>query len=285
MNLVEFAKQKREAAANKSNKNANLFWKPTIGKHVIRIVPYKFNADNPFTELKFHYGIGGKTYISPESFNRPDPISEFATKLKDKGVKQYGRDFYKMPEYQECKKFQPKARVFVPIIVRGQESEGVKFYGMAPTTYDKILSIIADTDYAAADGSTDSIVNLKSGRDLVLTYSQAAGKTYQDTEIMPKPNPSPAVDPTNKELIALLGKQVDIVTLYEEKSYEELKGIMSAWLNPEGDEAEPTSSAPAEITEVVPATTKQAAPKASSPTAAPSSTKDIEAAFDNLFGE
>ena len=40
------------------------FWKPAPGKTQIRIVPYKFNKDNPFVELFFHYGLGNnKTYM------------------------------------------------------------------------------------------------------------------------------------------------------------------------------------------------------------------------------
>ena len=30
------------------------FWKPEPGKTQVRIVPYKFNKDNPFQELFFH---------------------------------------------------------------------------------------------------------------------------------------------------------------------------------------------------------------------------------------
>ena len=32
------------------------FWRPTVGKQQIRIVPSAYNADNPFTELKFYSG-------------------------------------------------------------------------------------------------------------------------------------------------------------------------------------------------------------------------------------
>ena len=46
------------------------------GKTQVRIVPYKFNKDNPFIELYFHYNINNKTYLSPQSFGRTDPIVE-----------------------------------------------------------------------------------------------------------------------------------------------------------------------------------------------------------------
>jgi hypothetical protein len=56
-------------------------WKPSPGKQVVRIVPYKFDKEMPFIELYFHYGIMGKSILSPTSFGKPDPIKEFADKL------------------------------------------------------------------------------------------------------------------------------------------------------------------------------------------------------------
>ena len=52
---------------NTGNSKSNL-WKPTPGKHQVRIVPYLFNKENPFIELYFHYNINNKTYLSPSSF-------------------------------------------------------------------------------------------------------------------------------------------------------------------------------------------------------------------------
>ena len=96
------------------------FWKPEPGKQLIRIVPYKHNKDNPFIELFFHYNLGNKTYLSPVSFGRPDPVNEFADKLKSTGNKD---------EWIQGKRLEPKMRTFAPVIVRGKESEGVKFWG------------------------------------------------------------------------------------------------------------------------------------------------------------
>ena len=42
---------------------STIFWRPTIGKQQIRIVPSAFNSKNPFTELKFYYGITNKVLI------------------------------------------------------------------------------------------------------------------------------------------------------------------------------------------------------------------------------
>jgi len=66
---------------------SNNFWKPEPGTQIVRVVPYKYNKDNPFIELYFHYNLGNKTYMSPVSFGRPDPVQEFADKLKSTGDK------------------------------------------------------------------------------------------------------------------------------------------------------------------------------------------------------
>ena len=66
---------------NKGNggSDRSLFWKPSIGKQVVSIVPNKFNKSNPFTEVYFHYGIGERVMISPINYGEKDPIVEFAS--------------------------------------------------------------------------------------------------------------------------------------------------------------------------------------------------------------
>ena len=102
----------------KVTKTDNL-WKPQPGKQQVRILPYVHNPSNPFIELYFHFGFGGKNIISPSSFGEADPILEFAEKLKATGDRN---------DYQLSRKLTPKMRTYVPILVRGEESEGVKFW-------------------------------------------------------------------------------------------------------------------------------------------------------------
>jgi hypothetical protein len=56
-----------------SNRTSNL-WKPSPGSQVVRIVPYKFNKDNPFIELYFHYDLGGKKI---KVLNFGDSVKQF----------------------------------------------------------------------------------------------------------------------------------------------------------------------------------------------------------------
>lgn len=201
------------------DKKSDLIWKPAPGKQTIRIVPYTYNNDNPFIELKFHYNLNGKTYLSPDTFNKPDPIVEFANKLKKSGDKE---------EWQFGRKLEPKMRTFCPVIVRGREKEGVKFWGFGKQVYQAILSYIADPDYG-------DITDVNTGRDIVVEFRTAeeTNKSFPETTIRPKPNQSPAVD---DELKYILEEQTDIQELFEVPSYDELKAAMDIWLNEGGAE-------------------------------------------------
>ena len=102
-----------------NNRTSNL-WKPSPGTTQVRIVPYKFNKDNPFIELFFHYDLGRKSYLSPMSFGRPDPIEEFSQKLKASGNKE---------DYQLARKIESKMRTFAPVVIRGEENTRCKVLG------------------------------------------------------------------------------------------------------------------------------------------------------------
>jgi hypothetical protein len=213
---IKLALSRFNSLQNTSKKSDSL-WKPTPGKHQIRLVPYKFNKDIPFIELFFHYNINNKTYLSPASFGRPDPIVEFAEKLKRTGD---------TDDWKAGKKMEPKLRTFVPVIVRGKENEGVKFWGFGKTVYQDILGYIADPDYG-------DITDPMSGRDIVveITSAEDSNAAYPTTTIRVKPSQSKlAEDATQIE--TLLENQKNITELYSELSYSELKGVLENWLNP-----------------------------------------------------
>ena len=206
-----------------TNTRTSNLWKPQPGTQVVRIVPYKFNKDNPFIELFFHYDLGRKSYLSPMSFGRPDPVAEFADKLKSTGNKD---------EWIQGKRLEPKMRTFAPVIVRGKESEGVKFWGFGKTVYQELLSIIADPDY----GDITDPVN---GRDVSVEFISAeeSGASFPKTNIRVKPNQTPISDePAVLEKVK--SSQKDIRDIYQELSYDELTEVLNEWLNPSEDTEE-----------------------------------------------
>ena len=245
--------RKRLGKLQTTNNRTSSLWKPQPGKTQIRIVPYAFNKDNPFIELFFHYNLNNRSYLSPISFGRPDPIEEFAQKLKASGNKE---------DYQLSKKLEAKMRTFAPVIVRGEESQGVKFWGFGKTVYQELLSIIADPDY----GDITDPVN---GRDVSVEFISAeeSGASFPKTNIRVKPNQTPISDePSVLELVKT--SQKDITEIYQEQSYDDLTNVLNEWLNPSEDSTEEE--------EVKQETT-------STSDLATSKVKDTSEAFDELF--
>ena len=248
--------QLQSTTSNKDN-----FWKPEPGNQVVRIVPYKHNKDNPFIELYFHYNLGNnKTYMSPASFGRPDPVEEFANKLKSTGNKD---------EWIQGKRLEPKMRTFVPVVVRGREDEGVKFWGFGKTVYQELLGVIADPDYG-------DITDPTTGRDIGIERQTPAeaGNQYGKTTVRVKPNQTPITE--NATLLeSIFENQSDLTELYTEPTYDDLKEALSNFLNPSDDTTETsagvaTSTAPTSNTGTATATT--------------TATKtDVSDAFDDLF--
>ena len=216
------------------NTQTNAFWKPQPGKSQIRIVPYLHDKNNPFSELFFHYSlVPNKTVLSPLSYGRPDPVQQFADKLKSTGNKD---------EWIQGKRIEPKMRTFVPVVVRGEESEGVKFWGFGKTVYQELLGIIADPDYGDISDST-------TGRDIVVERQTPAeaGNQYGKTTIRVKPNVTALSDDSNL-LQRLLDEQPDIKELYQEPTFDELKSHLSNFLNPSDSTEETTEKEPEMVT-------------------------------------
>ena len=177
---------------------------------------------------------------------------------------------------------EPKLRTFVPILVRGQEGEGVKFWGFGKTVYQEILGYIADPDYG-------DITDPKSGRDITIEYQSAeeAGTSYPVTNIRVKPNQGALVEKAD-DVQKFLENQTEITDLYSELSYDELKGVLEGWLNPTSDKQEGEASVAEKTlsnkevktdskTDDLPFDVDNAKPKTSK------KTDDVGAAFDDLF--
>ncbi|MBC8428077.1 MAG: hypothetical protein H8D94_01250 [Candidatus Pelagibacter sp.] len=240
--------QLQSTTSNKDN-----FWKPEPGKQVVRIVPYKHNKDNPFIELYFHYNLGNnKTYMSPVSFGKPDPVEEFANKLKSTGNKD---------EWIQGKRLEPKMRTFVPVIVRGREDEGVKFWGFGKTVYQELLGVIADPDYG-------DITDPTNGRDIGIERQTPAeaGNQYGKTTVRVKPTQTTITD-NDTLLQSVFDNQPDLTELYNEPSYDELKEVLAGYLNPESDSESDVTTQP---------TSKPA-------TQTTATVEKVEDAFDELF--
>jgi hypothetical protein len=243
---------------------SDALWKPTEGKTTIRIVPWKDNRENPFIELYFHY-LGNKTHLSPTSYGNRDPIMEFADAIAAEGTKD---------AYAQARPFRPKLRTFVPVIVRGEENLGVRFYSFGKTVYTDLLSIISDPDYG-------DITDVRTGTDIVVEYipQEKSDTNFAKTMVRAKRSPSPLSD-NQEEVQKFLTHQPELRSIYKEPTYEELKVFLERYLDPESTPPVATKSSD-EADTSVPVVSPTA--ERSQSTVASTSVKDMIDEFDEVF--
>ena len=222
--------------ANKSSGDGNqldfkkIFWKPKLGKQVVRILPSKFNKDWPFHEMYFFNDILGKKRItSLKSWGEKDPIVQFAEAIWNSGDDE---------DKETARKLFPKKRIFVHVLVRGEENLGPRLWEFGNEVGDQILQILDNSDYG-------DITDINSGRDITVNGVNASynGNNYVKPTVTPKPDRSPIT--TDPELLQkVLNEQTDPLNFpaFKKYTFDELKDLLEKWLNPEDATDTPTTA-------------------------------------------
>jgi hypothetical protein len=226
---------------------STIFWRPTVGKQQIRIVPSAFNSANPFTELKFYYGITNKVMISPLNFGDKDPIALFAQKLRE--------GEYNKENYVLAKKLDAKNRTFVPVVVRGEEDKGVRLWQFGKQVYEELLALAVDDEI----GDYTDIVN---GRDITVETvgPESTGTPYNKSSVRVRLKTSPLSE--DASLVEKWTNEQPNPTdgLFKRYSFDEMKSALEKWLSPEEDSEEvvaaPVASTPKQPTNFSLDTTK-----------------------------
>ena len=194
------------------------FWRPTVGKQQIRIVPSAFNSKNPFTELKFYYGITNKVMLSPLNYGEKDPIALFAKKLREEYTKE---------NYLLAKKLDAKTRVFVPVVVRGEEDKGVRLWQFGKLIYEELLSL-------AVDEEIGDYTDISSGRDLTIETvgPESTGTQYNKSSVRVRLKQTPLSE--DATLVEKWTKeQPDPNGEFKRFTFDEMKAALEKWLSPE----------------------------------------------------
>jgi hypothetical protein len=253
------AMQTKPGKKNTGEDRKKFFWKPSVGKQVIRIVPSAFDKTNPFKELYFHYGIGNRTMISPMNFGEKDPIVEFSKQLRQTQDKE---------NWKLAKKLDPKMRVFAPVIVRGEEHLGVRLWEFGKEIYLEFLSLADDEDIG-------DYTDILEGRDITVDTvgPDVTGTAYNKSSIRVKTKQSNLAE--DKETIKRwLSEQPNPTELYKRYEFDEMKRLLQEWLNPEEE-------VPA--TQVVEEEEEDVKPVKANYSLEPKATKTDK--FDALFGD
>ena len=222
-------KQKLEGLQSKQQSGtktdySTIYWRPTIGKQQIRIVPSAYNPSNPFSELKFYYGITNKVMLSPLNYGEKDPIALFAAKLREEYTKE---------NFVMAKKLDPKTRYFVPVIVRGEEDKGTRLWQFGKMVYEELLALAVDDEI----GDYTDIVN---GRDLTVETvgPESTGTPYNKSSVRVRLKTSPLSEDA-KQVEQWTSEQPNPKEgLFKSYSFDEMKSALEKWLAPEegGDE-------------------------------------------------
>ena len=289
----------RLASFEKKSQSKEIIWKPELPSQVIRIVPLQKDPTDPFIHLKFHYDLNDRTYLSPASFNKPDPFAELAEHVKKEGNAAKDKEMWK-----RGRNLEPKLRTYVPIIVRGEESKGVRFWGFGVKLYTQLMQIMNDVDYGP------DVTSLTEGYDFTVFYKSAkeVNKDLPEISFQPKPKPRPAIDPNDANAKMLLDlittKQPDLLSVWEVPTYEVLEELLAEQLRksksvldqPQDSNVQlPTEAAtspvavaqvnstPTNKETVVSTPASVVSPSAAKATATPTTTQDLTKVFDELF--
>ena len=127
-------------------------------------------------------------------------------------------------------------RVFAPVIVRGEEDKGVRLWEFGKEIYMALLGIAEDEDYG-------DFTDINEGRDFTVdaVMGDIGGRQGIKCSIRVKPKTSPLG--TDKATIkSWLTEQPNVLELQRQMTFEDLKGILAKFLNPdlEEDESEDT---------------------------------------------
>jgi hypothetical protein len=210
-------RSKLSALTSNGDDSRKNFWKPPEGQSSIRIVP---TADgDPFKEKFFHYSIANSSFLCPKrNFGDNCPACEFASQLWNEGTEE---------SKKMAKNFFAKQRFFTPVLVRGEEAEGVRVWGFGKMAYEKLLTIVLDPDYG-------DITDAEAGNDLRITYGKPAGASFPRTDISPRPRKTVLCDDAvggDERCAELLETLPDLDSLFERKTTEDVRATLAQHIN------------------------------------------------------
>ena len=214
-------RQKLNNSQNRTSGNKNdTKWKPKEGDQTIRILP---TADgDPFKEFHFHYNVGKNPGIlcPKKNYGEHCPICDFASQLWREGV-----DTNNDQSKAAAKKLFARKRYYSPIIIRGQETDGVKVWAYGKMAYETLLGYVLDADYG-------DITDPETGTDLVLNYTvPGTPGSFPKTALKPRRRPSVLCDDAIASCEELIESVPDIEAQFNRLSSEEIQAIMDEYLS------------------------------------------------------
>ena len=247
---IDMEKMRARMSTLKNNGNGgNKFWKPQDGEQTIRIVSP--SDGDPFRDYWFHYNVGAESgFLSPKrNFGENCPLDNYVRLLWNEGTEESTR---------VAKKLSARQRFFAPVLVRGEEEQGVRLWGFGKRAYETLLGLVLNPEYG-------DITDAEEGTDLVVKYGKPAGASFPETKITPRRKSSPLHkdSATAAELLEAV-PDFDEVFAGSRKTPTEVQDILDRFLDGE-------TEGPSTVGEVAAASPKTPA-------------SDVDKAFNELLG-
>lgn len=222
-------RQKIQGTTQPAQKQTRSLWRPKLNEtQIIRIVPDP-SGEPPINELKFYFNTGvteqlgdrrvNISILSPTSYNESDPIEMFTDIFTSENSDEYANldtDIKNKILY----KLRPSIKYYIPIIVRGRESEGVKYWGVS----EKLLALILDR--IEVEGNL--IYDPNKGRDMRV-WIEDLGNYKQTKFELGKMKP---LAETDEGIKSVINSHPNLIEQFSRKSFNELKEIVNQVLSP-----------------------------------------------------
>lgn len=222
---IDFNKMKQklnqlQGNGGDSSSTQNVFWKPQEGDQSIRVVCPE--DGDPFKQFFFHYGVGKNPgFLCPKKMHGKDcPVCNFAWSTYNDAKAAGDTETLKF-----CKTLFAKERFFSPVVVRGEEEQGIRLWGYGKTAYGEMIGLVTNPDYG-------DITDIDAGTDLVLNYGKPAGAQFPVTKITPRRRPS-ALAEDSAEVSRILDTMPSFTENFNSKTTEEIETMLADFLNAE----------------------------------------------------
>ena len=113
-------------------------------------------------------------------------------------------------------------RIFAPIVVRGEEDKGVRWWGFSRTTYQALLDVVLDPEYG-------DITDTEKGTDIRIDYGKKSGQSFPTTDVRPMRRTSKLAD-TEEQVNTLLESIKTAEEIFEVASYEDCEKVLNETL-------------------------------------------------------
>jgi len=217
---LDIAKIRARLDSVKNNgKAGGSFWRPKDGTQTIRIVP---TADgDPFKDYWFHYNLGpdqrGGLLCPKKNHGEECPICDFKDQLWKEFNSNQDPDTMKL-----AKDLSPRQRFFSPVMVRGEEDQGIRIWGYGKEAYTSLLNLVLNPEYG-------DITDVDDGTDLTMTYGKPPGASFPKTTLTPRRRTSPLCDEAvggDEECTRLMDNIPNIDGLFPKKTQEEVQAAL-----------------------------------------------------------